>query len=81
MEWQRPGVLRFMGSQIVRHDWATELKWNDYKKYIMNFKNVSWNSVLIFKLLNKFLNKMIWKYLFVVWLINQPLDSCKFKIN
>ena len=22
---QRPGVLRFMGSQRVRHDWATEL--------------------------------------------------------
>ena len=21
------GVLRFMGSQIVRHDWATELNW------------------------------------------------------
>ena len=23
----RPGVLWFMGSQRVRHDWATELKW------------------------------------------------------
>ena len=23
----RPGMLRFMGSQRVRHDWATELKW------------------------------------------------------
>ena len=23
----RPGVLRFMGSQRVRHDWATELNW------------------------------------------------------
>jgi len=23
----RPGVLRFMGSQIVGHDWATELNW------------------------------------------------------
>ena len=23
----RPGVLRFMGSQGVRHDWATELNW------------------------------------------------------
>ena len=23
----RPGVLRFMGSQRVGHDWATELKW------------------------------------------------------
>ena len=25
----RPGVLRFMGSQRVRHDWATELKMVD----------------------------------------------------
>ena len=24
---RRPGVLRFMGSQRVRHDWATELNW------------------------------------------------------
>ena len=23
----RPGVVRFMGSQRVRHDWATELNW------------------------------------------------------
>ena len=26
----RPGVLRFMGSQRVRHDWATELNWTEY---------------------------------------------------
>ena len=26
----RPGVLRFMGSQRVRHDWATELNWLHY---------------------------------------------------
>ena len=25
----RPGVLRFMGSQTVRHDWATELNWTE----------------------------------------------------
>ena len=27
----RPGVLQFMGSQRVRHDWATELNWTDGK--------------------------------------------------
>ena len=29
--WQsgRPGVLQFMQSQRVRHDWATELNWTD----------------------------------------------------
>ena len=25
----RPGMLRFMGSQRVGHDWATELKWTE----------------------------------------------------
>ena len=25
----RPGVLRFMGSQRVGHDWATELNWEE----------------------------------------------------
>ena len=28
----RPGVLRFMGSQRVRHDWATELNWTDWRQ-------------------------------------------------
>ena len=26
----RPGVLQFMGSQRVGHDWATELNWTDW---------------------------------------------------
>ena len=26
---ERPGVLQFMGSQRVRHDWATELNWTE----------------------------------------------------
>ena len=25
----RPGMLRFMGLQTVRHDWVTELNWTD----------------------------------------------------
>ena len=28
----RPGVLRFMGSQRVSHDWATDLIWSDLMK-------------------------------------------------
>ena len=31
----RPGVLRFMGSQRVGHDWATELNWT--KWYFISF--------------------------------------------
>ena len=29
----RPGVLRFMGSQRVGHDWATELNWITYHSF------------------------------------------------
>ena len=31
----RPGVLQFMGSQRVGHDWATELNW-DFKTITIN---------------------------------------------
>ena len=31
MNIKRPGVLRFMGSQRVGHDWATELNWTENK--------------------------------------------------
>ena len=31
----RPGVLQFMGSQLVGHDWATELNWRNYKAWIL----------------------------------------------
>ena len=30
----RPGVLQFMGSQRVRHDWATELNWIFHCVYV-----------------------------------------------
>ena len=29
----RPGVLQFMGSQRVRHDWVTELNWTELMSY------------------------------------------------
>ena len=32
----RPGMLRFMGSQRVRHDWATELKWTECFQELVN---------------------------------------------
>ena len=36
----RPGVLRFMGSQRVGHDWATELNW---KYNSSNISKVFWS--------------------------------------
>ena len=34
----RPGMLRFLGSQRVRHDWATELNWT-CMKYSLGISN------------------------------------------
>ena len=36
----RPGVLQSMGSQRVRHDWATELNWN--KQLSLNIVLLIW---------------------------------------
>ena len=33
----RPGVLRFMGSQRVEHDWATELNWIIVNIFFLSF--------------------------------------------
>ena len=33
----RPGVLRFMGSQRVGHDWAADLIWSDLEKGMANY--------------------------------------------
>ena len=35
----RPGVLWFMGSQRVGHDWATELNWTDSRRKNVNCLN------------------------------------------
>ena len=37
----QPGVLRFMGSQRVGHDWATELIWTDALTRVF-YTNFSW---------------------------------------
>ena len=44
----RPGVLRFMGSQRVGHDWATELNWTELNGLVIfpTFFNLSLNMVI-----------------------------------
>ena len=37
----RPGVLRFMGSQRVRHDWMTELNWT-YMRWVKRTLTGQW---------------------------------------
>ena len=39
----RPGVLRFMGSQRVGHDWATELNWTEL--YSMSCGKPEWKRI------------------------------------
>ena len=38
----RPDVLKFMGSQRVGHNWATELNWTELNTYIWNLKRWNW---------------------------------------
>ena len=45
----RPGVLRFMGSQRVGHDRATELNWTELNRSSIN---ISWK----YELMNKWMN-------------------------
>ena len=43
---RRPGMLRFMGSQRVEHDWATELNWTEvwaHTHMLYTIHNVSEN--------------------------------------
>ena len=41
----RPGVLRFMGSQRVGHDWATELNWNIHLYFLLLFYSVMFSKL------------------------------------
>ena len=53
----RPGVLWFMGSQRVRHDWVTELNWTEDRKllfinlwYLFILTNESWMSTYLWEI-------------------------------
>ena len=66
----RPGVLRFMGSQRVRHDWATELNWSDQNFVSLVHRN--YNSVLTLNIFIKAKSQ---------WLIKKSSDIPKLLIN
>ena len=38
----RPGVLRFMGSQRIGHDWATELNWSSFPSQFITGYWIEW---------------------------------------
>ena len=52
----RPGVLQFMGSQRVWHDWATELNWTD--DFIKSHTSVS--TLIVFIQHKKFVMRCLW---------------------
>ena len=57
----RPGVLQSMGSQRVRHNWATELNWTELM-YSLSFCSLFWGcSCCSFLFLTSF----------VLWIINR----------
>ena len=43
----RPGVLRFMGSQRVGHDWVTELNWSVTWEIITEIVILSWVTCIL----------------------------------
>ena len=48
----RPGVLRFMGSQRVGHDWVTELNWTELIEMVnrlVNIRDSKWEKVELVK--------------------------------
>ena len=65
----RPGVLRFMGSQRVGHDWATELNWTEFD--LTSLKVIVIASLLLKSL--KTLNYL--KFLLHLFLFYAPLSK------
>ena len=64
----RPGVLRFMGSQRVGHDWATELIWSDVSNgHLPQYASISLQPKNQYTILSSF-------YLSPILLIS-PLDN------
>ena len=47
----RPGVLQFMGSQRVEHDWATELNWTEHRN-LLHFKSSLYHFVSVWLWIN-----------------------------
>ena len=60
----RPGVLQFMGSQRVRHDWVTELNWTVAYKFlqVMPFYSYLFCEFIFSSIAKHSLPKFIWGY-------------------
>ena len=63
---RRPGVLRFMGSQRVGHDWVTELNWIEPSLRCLGHTSIGAWIIFIF---------MIWILCLEVWGQRQPSNA------
>ena len=71
----RPGVLRFMGSQRVGHDWATELNWTEW---LMTWKLTTFSGpYLLF--MNLFLVEFLFKCFAYIFIGSFALLSLSFE--
>ena len=70
----KPGVLQFMGSQRVGHDWETELNWTELMSMLEGTEDnfsflqswlVHWQASICVELVHQFLNHLKMCYLFV----------------
>ena len=80
----RPGMLRFMGSQRIRHDWETELNWTRviFSKYelIMSFVLKALLLYLKYKPHHIFLR--VWRILpFSTWQLHFILLTCQIPVS
>ena len=67
----RPGVLRFMGSKRVGHDWVTELHWTEHVNL--------WYFSFYFHLIHFYWNKHKWfETLNHICLVNNESNLCYF---
>jgi len=87
----RPGVLRFMGSQRVGHDWVTELNWTEHglmwswylDKYLTEFLTSWFHSYVLdtiakTRLIHVREMYLLWKW--AVFQLSRHLDKNKFKM-
>ena len=68
----RPGVLRFMGLQRVRHDWVTELNWTE-----LNWRTIYWTNMPSFVDLFIF-RGIFWLFLVLFAFVTQNHDHYHF---
>ena len=69
---ERPGVLRFMGSQRVGHDWVTELNWTELNELEKNEDQTKWKRTELSKVameLKPLYHCFMWNFRFpiILW--------------